>query len=138
MKPADVHLWEKFIRANPGFFDSCDYDVPVGPAPDWMNPDSDEYAQKELPLYKKKVDVVGWRGDDAFLVEVKPLAGSSALGQLMAYALLFRKDFPDVEILRTMIVTNTCQTGYCEIFRKHIITCHHVGFCNFCKHHGNA
>ena len=30
MKPKDIHIWEQFIRANAGFFESVDYDLKVG------------------------------------------------------------------------------------------------------------
>ena len=132
MKPADIHLWEKFIRANAGFFDSVDYDVPVGPAPDWLDIEKDELAKKELPLYQKKIDVVGFKDNLVWLVEVKPFAGSLALGQILSYEILFRKDNPGVNDLRLAIITNKIQNGYDVIFSQKGIQVFEVGTCPKC------
>lgn len=135
MKPADVHLWEKFIRANAGFFDTVEYDFPVGRGPDWLDTERDEFAAKQEKLYQKKIDVLGFKGELIWIVEVKPQAGSSALGQVLTYKKLFLDQYDIGDVLRLGIVTNECQAGYHETFRAHGIQCFHVGFCPECRHY---
>jgi len=132
MKPADVHLWEKFIRANAGFFDSVDYDVPVGPAPEWLNIENEELAKKEMPLYQKKIDVIGYKNDIVWLVEVKPFAGSDALGQILSYEILYKKDYPNIKNIRLLVITNRLQNNYKEIYALKNIQVAEVGVCPEC------
>jgi hypothetical protein len=132
MKPADVHLWEKFIRANAGFFDSVDYDVAIGSPPDWLNVENDEMAKKELPLYQKKVDVIGYKDNLIWLVEVKPFAGSDALGQILSYEILYKKDNPNAGNVRLLVITNKLQNGYQEIYAQKNIQVAEVGICPEC------
>lgn len=133
MKPADVHLWEKFIKANPGFFDSVDYDFHVGDPPEWMDTKRDDFAKKEVRLYQKKIDVVGFIDELIWLIEIKPQAGSGALGQILSYRKLFLDEYDLEDTLRLGIITNECQSHYHNIFRSHNIQCFHTGFCPYCR-----
>lgn len=135
MKPADVHIWEKYVRANPGKFLSCDYDVPVGQTPDWLDDNEDAKSAKQGILYRKKIDVVAFAEDHVCIIEVKPFAGSSALGQIMGYEILYRDEFPDVGRVVPMVVTNQCQNGYREIFARKGIVCIEAGVCERCAHY---
>lgn len=135
MAPADVHLWEKFIRAQPGAFEFCTYDVPVGEAPAWLDVENDPEAAKQAILYKKKIDVVAEINGTTYIIEVKPFAGSKALGQLMSYELLYKDQHPETERIVKTIITNQCQNGYAEIFMRHGIHPIEVGVCPRCKHY---
>lgn len=138
MKPADVHIWEKFIRANPGKFLSCDYDVPVGPTPDWMNDTEDENGPRQGILYRKKIDVVAYTPDAIHLIEVKPSAGSSALGQIQGYKILFDDEFPDAMRTIPCVLTNKCQNGYLDIFARMGVQVTEAGICKHCAHYPNS
>lgn len=88
--PQDVAIWERFIDQNVNFFDSVDYDVVVGSIPKFSTTVNLETGGSDARLYQRKIDVVGYKGDDIYIVEVKPNAGASALGQIQAYATLFK------------------------------------------------
>lgn len=133
MMPHDVHIWEKYVRANPGLFLSCDYDVPIGPTPDWLDDELDAEQGRQGFLYRKKIDVVAYAADYVALIEVKPSAGSSALGQILGYQVLFKQDFPNAPRTVPMVVTNQCQNGYTEIFAKMGVQLVETGRCEYCK-----
>jgi hypothetical protein len=133
MKPKDIHIWEKYIRANPNKFLSCDYDVPVGETPDWLNDEIDSISAKQGILYRKKIDVVAYSDDVIYLIEVKPNAGSSALGQILGYDILYRKDYPNAPRTVPMVITNQCQNGYREIFGKMNVQAVEAGICEYCR-----
>lgn len=135
MKPADVHIWEKYVRANPELFLSCDYDYCVGQTPDWLDDDDDAQNAKLGKLYLKKIDVLGYAQDHIAIIEVKPFAGSSALGQILGYNILFRDKHPDAPRTVPTIVTNICQNGYRDIFIRHGVQIIEVGVCERCKHY---
>lgn len=97
MMPQDVAIWERFIDQNVNFFDSVDYDVTVGSTPQFdtiVNPATGGDAAR---LYQRKIDVVGYKDNDVYIIEVKPNAGASALGQIQSYATLY-KYFRDLNI----------------------------------------
>lgn len=90
----DVAVWERFVGKFPGRFDSVDYDWRVGDGvavdPEW----DEAYVRMARMLSQKRIDVVGWNGGAATIVEVKDRAGLSALGQVEGYRILFVRDFP--------------------------------------------
>lgn len=135
MKPADIHIWEKFIRANAGFFDSVDYDVPVGEVPEWMDTENDPHAQGQAILYKKKIDVVAYRPGEIWLIELKPFAGSSALGQILTYDILFKRKHQGAEVIRPCVITNKCANGFPDLFHTKGIACTETGICSQCAHY---
>ncbi len=132
LKPNDVHLWEKFIRANANFFDTVDYDVAVGEGVVVGDVTADVYAKSFKKLTQKKIDVIGYRKDQVWIVEVKPFAGSSALGQLLSYRILFDDETLEGETVHLMIITNECRTEYKKIFESHNIRVEEVGICPYC------
>ena len=89
MKPADVSVWEKFIDQHPGFFDRVDYDFHVGTGADFLPDKEDTPDGRENRLYKKKIDVVGYKENEIYIIEVKPKATMEALGQALALTELF-------------------------------------------------
>ncbi len=91
MKPADVEIWEQFIRDNRHFFDRVDYDFPVGSGADFLPTGEDTPEGRENKLYQRKIDVVGYRDGQVWLVEVKPMADTEALGQILTYQKLYLK-----------------------------------------------
>ena len=114
MKPADVLIWEKFIDKNPDYYDECEYDVPVGPgAP--ADPRVNEETEGDInALYQKKIDVVGFGDKQIDVVEVKPNAGSSAVGQVKYYKKLYLEDFKPRDEVFAVIVTNAVRPGMAE------------------------
>ena len=104
--PRDVLIWERFITAHPAAFDAVAYDVPVGEGAAFdttVNPDTGGNAEK---LYKKKIDVVGSKGEVLYIIEVKPEAGPSALGQIKANTLLFKRDHEPRQVVQAVIITD--------------------------------
>ena len=104
MRPADVLIWERFLEAHRGEFDSFAYDVAVGspytPPEDWSN------SQKIAAIWlsKKKIDVVGFQGKKRFIIEVKPSAMSSAIGQALCYLELYKVAFgKDLELIPAIV-----------------------------------
>lgn len=85
MKPYDVAIWERFIDGNLDFFDSVDYDVCIGKGADFLPDDYSTADGRENRLYQKKIDVVGYKGEEVWIIELKPSAGMHSLGQILTY-----------------------------------------------------
>ncbi|MBU6430899.1 MAG: hypothetical protein KGJ58_01695 [Patescibacteria group bacterium] len=107
MKPADVAIWERFIKKFPDEYNSVDYDVAVGTgrrhegAADVAIVDGFEH------LTRKKIDVVGYKEKSTHIIEVKPNAGASALGQAKSYELLYKRDIDQATPTLTRLITDT-------------------------------
>jgi hypothetical protein len=127
MKPADVLIWEAFIRGNPGFFDSVDYDVPVGEGAPFLPESEEAFVSDYRLLTQKKIDVVGYRDNEVWLIEVKPNAGSKALGQILTYEKLYSKTNPNLTNLRKCVITNFLQPEYDSVYSKFNVVVIEVG-----------
>lgn len=104
--PADVDLWERFMELHPNFFQSVEYDVHVGGAIDVKPWWSDKDIRSFSHLAAKRIDVVGHTPGEIWIIEVKPEAGVSAIGQLISYRLLYRKRFGPTAPLVLCLVTD--------------------------------
>jgi len=81
MMPADVKIWEAYLRENPDSFDRVAYDVPVGEGTPLDTVVSPETGGDVNRLYQRKIDVVAQRANITFVIEIKPRASTAALGQ---------------------------------------------------------
>ena len=92
MKPFDREIWERFIEKFPDAYDTCQYDFNVGDAPPF-NPmgDNDEDLNQDA-LYRLKIDVIGHKNGKIDIIELKPKAGPSTIGQVKGYQHLYMRD----------------------------------------------
>lgn len=104
--PEDVRIWEHFIFNSPGYFDAVDYDVKVGKGME-LPPDAEEPYKSDMKyLSKKRIDVVGYRNSDIYIIEIKPRAGLQALGQAKGSAELYRIEGPSDRAIYPCIITD--------------------------------
>lgn len=121
MKPADVLIWERFIEKFPAYFNTVDYDFHVGEGADFLPTGEDTPDERENRLYQKKIDVVGYIDNVAWLIEVKPEAGMSALGQMITYNSLVNKDALFSSPPKLLVLCNRIVTDMSDIFSAHNI-----------------
>jgi hypothetical protein len=111
MKPRDIEIWERFIAKYPDAYDTCQYDFSVGDVPPFMEQRSSREGQAMKELYKSKIDVLGYKGATIDLIEVKPDAGASSIGQLLGYVSLYKRDMNPSNPVRPVIITDTLRTN---------------------------
>ena len=92
MMPEDVALWERFIPFHSYFFDSVDYDVHIGEGASFLPTGEDTPDGRQNRLYQRKIDVVGYRNSEIWVIEIKPTADMATLGQILTYRSLCAKD----------------------------------------------
>jgi hypothetical protein len=106
MMAGDVPLWQRFLTEHGEYFDRFEYNAHVGEGvpldPSWP-PNIIKAAQA---LTTKRIDAVGYRGFETWLFEVKPDAGLSALGQLLAYRVLWERDVTRPGVNYLAIITD--------------------------------
>jgi len=105
MFPKDIAIWKRYYEKNKDSYINFEYDVKVGSIPQFPeNLPPEIYKMGEI-LWKKRIDVVGYKPDRIEIIEVKPNAGLSAFGQVLGYKLIFEKEkkpaLPVVAVLIT-------------------------------------
>lgn len=87
----DKLVWERFVKANPDFFQEVDYDVHVGEG--MTMPDN--WTERDLgwakQLTQKRIDVIGFKNETITLVEVKRRVDLATLGQVLGYKFLYER-----------------------------------------------
>lgn len=99
--PAEVLVWRAFCRLHEEDFTAFEYNVHVGqgvppppPAPG-VPPDVQAASERAWRLStQRKIDVVGHRPGETWIIEVERHGGVTALGQLVAYDQLWRQAGP--------------------------------------------
>lgn len=93
MKEGESEIWERFLENLPWRPTRIEYDVRLGEGamlpegtPDWVR-------DMAFALSTKRVDVVVTTTARIYIVEVKVRASLSAVGQLLGYEVLYRRQF---------------------------------------------
>lgn len=102
----DTALWNNFISQYPDRFVYCDYDYHVGDGIDVPADWPESYRNMATTLSQFRIDVIGWNADIPTIIEVKPRARTTAIGQVLVYYSLFIKQHPEYLNARKMIVTD--------------------------------
>ncbi len=89
MKPADIAIWERFIKLYPDAYDSVMYNMQVGQGSAGQEHDDEDVQNGWHQLKCRKIDVVGFSGERVDVIELKPHAGPSAIGQVVGYIHLY-------------------------------------------------
>jgi len=91
MKPQDVEVWERFIKTYPNAYEEVAYDVAVGEGAPVPAGTPENIAADFKLLTQRKIDVVGFSKGEVHVIEVKPIASFTALGQVLGYTKLYLK-----------------------------------------------
>jgi hypothetical protein len=117
--PGEVSLWQRYLAQHGEYFDRFEYDIHVGQGvpldPAWPP----EIIRAALALTQKRIDVVGYAGSEVWIFEIKPDAGLSALGQLLAYKMLWERDRGVPSRMYLAIVTDRLNPDEEYLFSSH-------------------
>lgn len=122
MGPGDTRVWQAALEHGLFPADRFEYDVrfggltPAGPAT------GDVQAGMWENLIKKRVDVVAWRGKQPWIVEVKPVASFSALGQCLGYGWMAKAERPELRSVRLAVVCAICDRDLKPVFEAYGIS----------------
>lgn len=106
MKPRDVEIWERFIDKYPEMYSLCQYDFTVGDPPAFNTKWDDGTDKNQAELYRLKIDVLAHTPDRIDVIEVKPDANASTIGQVKGYRTLYIRDEKPTKKVGMVIVTN--------------------------------
>ena len=104
MFPLDIPIWERFLDSFSDDFLSFDYDVKVGSGTQPIEGLGDKYARMQSILSKYRIDVVGYNSNSILIIETKPEAGTTAIGQIETYTKLYTRDMhPNLPVVGCII-----------------------------------
>jgi len=115
MLPEDHATWTAYLESKWNVLEEVWYDVHVG-KPMTVRPDAPAYMKYVVDgVSRKRIDVVGRVGRRIYIIEVKPEANMTAIGQVVTYLNLFVKEFRITGPVLAMIVATTCDADIMDI-----------------------
>ena len=113
----DAALWGQYLKLHKDEYSHFDYDVRVGLGRDPGSEQPENWRKMGLDLSMRRIDVVGYTNIDIRIIEVTQSAGITALGQVMAYPILYRSTyFPDLP-LSVLLVAREIQSDMEPVFQ---------------------
>ncbi len=106
MNVRDVEIWNRFIDKFPGAYNNVQYDFHIGDAPGFNTLMDDGEDKNQDMLYRLRIDVVGHTDKQIHILEIKPSAGPSTIGQVESYAHLYERDEEPSKPVVPVIVTD--------------------------------
>lgn len=91
LREAEAMIWSRYIAQNPDAFDAVIYNLHVGEGAPIPPGAPEEIARDFKLLTQYKIDVVAFKGDRTYIIEVKPYAGTTAIGQVLSYKKLYQQ-----------------------------------------------
>lgn len=116
----DKEVWNRFIAKFPDRFDTVDYDIHVGSGIETHEDPESKPAQQWRDLTRKRIDVIGWKGDFATIIEVKKRVGLPTLGQALGYRFLYHRENPGILLKPFLIICS-------QIYQDDIDVLNHYG-----------
>lgn len=93
MFPLDIAVWERFLDKLGDQYLGFYYDITCGKPCTVGDALPDEYKRDAEILSRLRIDVVGEKERGTDLIEVKPKANMSAIGQLLTYKECYISDY---------------------------------------------
>ena len=122
MKPADIEIWEKFIINHPDIFKRVDYDFHVGEGAKFLPTNDNTPGGMQNRIYQRKIDVVAYDKDGVTLIEIKPLADTATLGQILAYKDFYFTTKGSLKNPKLLVICGKIMSEMKDIFSKQNIT----------------
>lgn len=117
----DYPLWFRFLDKHAKDYDAFFYDAALGPGTDVGPDEPDNYRFAFLRLTRLRADAIGVTKQAWTIFEVRPTAGSAALGALLAYGAAWRGAPPDARQLILTLVTDQVVHQLEPLYRAHEI-----------------
>ena len=119
--PQDQAIWERFLDSDHPDLLTAEYNVHVGPgvnAPSHFTPNLRKMATK---ITQMRIDVIVRSAATAYIVEIKPRAGATALGQALTYAYLYRAEYSPIETVQPVVLTDGLIPGVEPAYALHSV-----------------
>lgn len=117
----EVVIWDKFLKQNPDWAERVDYDVTCGEH-DILPPGTPEHTKEDWDYLRSwKIDVVAFKNNIPFIIEVRPRAGLGAIGEVLSKAIMFLEEHSDLPQAQPVIITDAERPNVRQLCAQHDI-----------------
>ena len=102
----DIAIWERFLEQHGEDYSGFSYDVKVGKGTELPKNSPVNYRRMANILSKYRIDSIGFKDNFIEIMEVKPEASTVAIGQVIAYINLYKRDYEPSQPVVGAIVTD--------------------------------
>lgn len=85
----EIEEWKRFLKEHGNEFTDFKYDIRVGKGIGNLPGIGTQYQHMATYLSQKRIDVVGYKQNNRYIIELKQSAYEGALGQLLGYKILY-------------------------------------------------
>ena len=117
--PPDVPVWERFLAERATRYSTIDYDIRVGRGRPAEDHHTDNMKKMALDLSMRRIDAVAETDDYIDIIEVTNLADLKAIGQLIAYPILYIQSFNPSKPVRSLLVAARLNTDIRPVLISH-------------------
>lgn len=117
MLAEDIEVWTKFLHSAECRVERVWYDVHVGGGVLLPAGATDLERRVALGVTRKRIDVVCRVKGGYWVVEVKPYANMTALGQAISYTRLFKQEYKAIGKIQPTVVCDNVDEDLIDDFR---------------------
>jgi hypothetical protein len=102
----EAFLWTKFLEEHGNEYYNYKYDIHLKKPikiPEGM---PKEYAADAIHLSSLRIDATMETKNEIYVVEIRPDATASAIGNLILYRFLYKMEFQPTKTVKMMLITN--------------------------------
>jgi len=78
----------------------------------------DNVKRMATAITQKRIDAVGWKGDQLTIIEVKKSVAIGTLGQVLGYQVLFVQEFPHFNKPKLLVVCESIGIDDMDVLRE--------------------
>lgn len=115
----ETALLKDYLLAHLPEFDKLSFSVRIGAG---LTPDPSHLPGVQANTERssrRRIDMVGWFGNQATIVEAKKAVGHAVLGQLLSDRILWLEEFPDAPEPRLVAIGRTSDEDSLRILGSH-------------------
>ncbi|KKN05288.1 hypothetical protein LCGC14_1088790 [marine sediment metagenome] len=131
MMVEDMGPWTEFLRSDSMPLLQVWYNVHVGQAVEVPDGSPEYMKAHAAAVSRKRIDAVGRTANEIWIIEVKPYATMYAIGQVIVYEVLFRREFEMNMPSRKVIVAASSDPDILEAAAKYEVKLVNVGGVDF-------
>jgi hypothetical protein len=119
LMPLEVAVMKEWLRLHESEYDHFDFNVRTGQGTDPGPTYPQNLRDMGVAITQKRIDAVAWKGGDPTLIEVKNRATVNAVGQILAYKVLFKADNPLSPEPKLLLVASKYDPDVYPVLQSH-------------------
>lgn len=119
--PKDTEIMTRYLQQNGNHIEAIAYDVHVGEGIDVGTEYPPEIIRMSKAISRMRLDALARQDGKYIIIEAKPSAGVTAIGQVLSYLYLIGVSYPTIKPLKMLIVTDFLRPDVLKICRHYKI-----------------